>query len=546
MERRGFLKAAAAIVAKPWVMRAAGDSLDLRGSEILLPTAAGVRERKAAQVLQEEAEKRCGIRWQISDNQKSRSNVAISLATRRSTSGVPHGNPSAGRAINSLSSDGYSLTSGTSAGQNDDVNKFIWSALGWNSGTPVEEAVRDFTHFFAGGEVGEGYALCLMHLELNWRGALATNVGVDVTLERFQQMERSCSPAVLENWRFQQALYRAYFDAYVRTRLLAESAALERARGHLEEMLTIGWGAVPLHIGWPPASSPPNGLTLDLWLDAAQSTLAQTLTAPGSAKLNVSSLRARMAAGELVVGMTVTINNLEAAALAARLGFHFLWVEMEHSPVSLETLRQIVLATSGLPAAVLARVPVVALWSAKQVLDQGVGGVVFPFVSNSGLAATAADACRYPLAGRRGSGAGLAASTWPEWNYYDSADEHILTVCVVEEVGALQHLDAIAAMPGVDVIFIGTSDLSFSLGLRGRQDGAELNQAIEAIVSAAQRHGKFLGRPAGTPEEMLRYAQKGFRMFQTVTELGLMRTGAAQILRPLGISTTDVDRHLLY
>jgi len=70
-----------------------------------------------------------------------------------------------------------------------------------------------------------------------------------------------------------------------------------------------------------------------------------------------------------------------------------LWVEMEHSPITLETLRNIVLTTRGLPACVFARVPVVELWTAKRVLDQGVSGVIFPFTSTPELAARAAQAC---------------------------------------------------------------------------------------------------------------------------------------------------------
>lgn len=259
------------------------------------------------------------------------------------------------------------------------------------------------------------------------------------------------------------------------------------------------------------------------------------------------SMRKRLAAGEFVVGLTIVSNNLEAAVLCAKLGFHFLWVEMEHSPVSLETLRTIVLATRGLETAVFARVPVTAVWTAKRVLDQGVSGVIFPFVSNPELARTAALSCRYPRAGLRGSGAGLAASTWPEsGNYYDSADSHVLTVCIIEDESALEQVDAIAATPGVDVIFIGTSDLSFSLGLRGRQDEPKLHQAIATIAAAAQRHGKFLGRPAGSAEELLRYRQQGFQVFQSVTELGLMRFGAERVLQPLGIHPLAADRNLLY
>jgi 2-keto-3-deoxy-L-rhamnonate aldolase RhmA len=246
-------------------------------------------------------------------------------------------------------------------------------------------------------------------------------------------------------------------------------------------------------------------------------------------------VRARLQAGLPVFGVTITTPSVEAAAHAATLGFHFLWVEMEHSPVTLETLRLFVLATRGCPAAVFARVPVIELWTAKRVLDQGVHGVIFPFTTTAERAACAAAACRYPPQGRRGSGAGAAMRAWPErGNYYDSADQHVVSICVVEEAAAVEDIDAIAATPGIDVIFIGTSDLSFSLGLRGRQNEPELERAIARIVDAAKRHGKYLGRPAGTPELVRRHMEQGFLLFQMPTEIGLMELGARQLLEPLG------------
>jgi len=259
-------------------------------------------------------------------------------------------------------------------------------------------------------------------------------------------------------------------------------------------------------------------------------------------------LRARLEAGEPVVGLTITTSNLETAALGAKLGFDFLWVEMEHSPVSLDNLRSIILATRGLEADILARVPVVDLWTAKRVLDQGVRGVIFPFVGSRTMAETAAAACRYPPYGLRGSGAGLAASTWFESGvYYDSADKHMLTVCVIEEKRALDQIEEIASTPGVDVLFIGTSDLSFSLGLRGRQENeAVLDAAIERIRDAAIRNNKFLGRPAGTAEDILRYHREGFQFFQSVTELGLMRIGAQSIMNGLGRNHRNSYESILY
>src|ERR1043166_2419865 len=246
-----------------------------------------------------------------------------------------------------------------------------------------------------------------------------------------------------------------------------------------------------------------------------------------------SPVRARLAAGQPVFAVTITTPSVEAAAHAATLGFHFLWVEMEHSPVTLETLRLMVLATRGLPASIFARVPVNELWTAKRVLDQGVHGVIFPFTGSAEKAARAAAGCRYPPAGLRGSGAGQAVRTWPNTgSYYDSCDEHVMTICVVEEAAALEEIDAIAATPGVDVIFIGTSDLSFSLGLRGRQDEPKLDEAVAKIVAAAKKHGKFVGRPALTPEAIKKYQRQGFQFFMTKTDLELMDVGAADLLGP--------------
>jgi 2-keto-3-deoxy-L-rhamnonate aldolase RhmA len=220
---------------------------------------------------------------------------------------------------------------------------------------------------------------------------------------------------------------------------------------------------------------------------------------------------------------------------------------MEHSSLSLESLRIMVLATRGLPTPIFARVPWAELWMAKRVLDQGVQGVIFPFVSTVERARIAAYGCHYPPFGRRGSGAGLAAATWPEpGNYYDSADANVLVVCVIEEASGVEQIEEIAATPGIDVIFIGVSDLSFSLGLRGRQDEPLLEQAIAKIVAAAKRHGKWLGRPAGNAEEVERFHAQGFQFLQSVTELGLMKLGAKVLLGPLGIKENLSENSTFY
>lgn len=258
-----------------------------------------------------------------------------------------------------------------------------------------------------------------------------------------------------------------------------------------------------------------------------------------------SPVRRRLRESQPVFGCTITSTSLDLAARAATAGFHFLWLEMEHSPVTLETVRHVVLATRGLPAAPFARVPVTETWAAKRVLDAGVHGVIFPFVSTPELAKVAGDACRYPPAGRRGSGASLATSSWPDSDGYpDSADRNIVVVAVVEEVSALAHVDAIAATPGVDVVFIGTGDLSFSMGLRGQQDHPRVEEAAASLLLAARRHGKAAGRPAASAEQTRRYIDQGFLFFQAPSELALFEAGAQQFLSPHGITPARRQRAL--
>ena len=101
---------------------------------------------------------------------------------------------------------------------------------------------------------------------------------------------------------------------------------------------------------------------------------------------------------------------------------------------------------------------------------------------------------------------------------------------MVEGACAVERIDEIAATPGIDVLFICTSDLSFSLGLRGEQNHPKLHGAIARIVEAGKKHGKYLGRPGSTPEQIAQYRAQGFSVFQTATEIGLMSAGAQQLL----------------
>ena len=261
-----------------------------------------------------------------------------------------------------------------------------------------------------------------------------------------------------------------------------------------------------------------------------------------------SPVKKKLRDGEPVVAATITAASVEVAAQIAGMGFDFLWIEMEHSPITLETLRTMVLATRGMKALPFARVPVNEIWMAKRVLDAGVCGVMFPFTSTPELAAQAAAACRYPPAGRRGSGPVLARVSWPGGSdgYPDSADNNVVVITIIEEARAVENIDAIAATPGIDVLFIGTNDLAYSLGLRGNQDHPRLHEAIAKVVAAGKKHGKVVGRPGATPEQVQKFQAQGFGLFQAPTDMGFMGAGVRAYLEGLGRGAAQVKSKTIY
>ncbi len=127
-----------------------------------------------------------------------------------------------------------------SEGCNDDVNKIVWSGLGWNPKADVVDILREYSRYFIGEKYTEDFAQALLALEKNWQGPLLTNAGVYTTLQQLQNMERAASPQVLLNWRFQQALYRAYYDAYNRSRLMYETGLEDQALAKLREAQRMG------------------------------------------------------------------------------------------------------------------------------------------------------------------------------------------------------------------------------------------------------------------------------------------------------------------
>ena len=195
-----------------------------------------------------------------------------------------------------------------SEGCNDDVNKFVWSELGWNPEANVKEILVDYSRFFFGADVAEPVAQGMLALERNWIGPLAANAQVDTTLEQFQDLERRATPQLKLNWRFQQLLYRAYYDAFLRARLRTETEQEERALGELTRARQRGSLAA--------MSAAEHALDADMLTQTARDLrarvfeLAEALFQSVRMQLSVSKYRAiGVRRGANLDGIDIALNN---------------------------------------------------------------------------------------------------------------------------------------------------------------------------------------------------------------------------------------------
>lgn len=277
------------------------------------------------------------------------------------------------------------------------------------------------------------------------------------------------------------------------------------------------------------------------WLTRLGLTLLLTTTsfaqyqtnAPATAPvITENPVKKALKEGKVVIGATVTAANPDVAATLAGVGFDFLWIEMEHGPITLETARAMILSTRGLKAMPFTRVPVNEPWLAKRVLDIGSLGVIFPFTSTKELAEQAVKSCKYPPLGIRGAGPSMAAARWgmavPD--YVKFANENVMVIVIIEQKLAIDNIEEIAAVPGIDVLFIGANDLSYSLGVGGNINAPVVEEAMAKVLVAAKKHNIPVGFPSGNPTEINKRIAQGFRFFQASSDLAMMSAGARDLL----------------
>jgi 4-hydroxy-2-oxoheptanedioate aldolase len=228
----------------------------------------------------------------------------------------------------------------------------------------------------------------------------------------------------------------------------------------------------------------------------------------------MQNFQERCTGGEVTIGTFAAIPHPVAIEVTASAGVDFICIDWEHAQISRERIEDLVRAADVHGVQAMVRVPGHAAESIAAALDAGAAGVLVPRVSTAEQARAAVQATRYPPVGARGVGPGRAAAYgYRIPDYLAAANESLLLAIQVETAEGLANIDAIAAVDGVDVIFIGPGDLSVSIDAMGPAGAKKLNAAIETIAKAATRAGRTVGIFRPSPDDVGTWAPSGIRFF---------------------------------
>lgn len=249
-------------------------------------------------------------------------------------------------------------------------------------------------------------------------------------------------------------------------------------------------------------------------------------------------IKIALAAGETVTGAFVRIPTIEAVEICAHAGCQFLIIDNEHTPVDWERTAAMILAAEAAGATSIVRLPTWGRERVTKALDAGADGVMIPQIEDGRVTGGVVAATRYGPSGTRGtatnrnSGYGMKMSL-PE--YIDAANRSTLVIVQIESVEGVSKADEIAAVDGVDCIFVGLSDLSVRLGVPGDMEAPALLKALAEVGAACTRYGKALGVPVGSAEMALSFRDLGARFIAT-GDVGVLAKGMRQFVEEMARS----------
>ncbi len=248
------------------------------------------------------------------------------------------------------------------------------------------------------------------------------------------------------------------------------------------------------------------------------------------------SLKHRMQSGATVFGFWHMTASPTVAEIMGQAGYDCTIIDMEHGPGSYLDAQMSAQALSGTACQPVVRVPFDSRVEVKRALDLGAVGVMCPAVNSVEEAEEASRACRYPPAGVRGVAPTVvrAANYGRGWQaYMERSDRDVLCICQIETGEAVEVVEGIAAVEGVDLLFVGPMDLSADLGHPGEPDHPAVNEAMRRIEAAARASGKLLGSIPTEGRGSQDLKELGYRFIMADADIALLRDASTESLTRL-------------
>jgi 2-keto-3-deoxy-L-rhamnonate aldolase RhmA len=253
----------------------------------------------------------------------------------------------------------------------------------------------------------------------------------------------------------------------------------------------------------------------------------------------MNATKRKLAEGELVLCMSIRqARSLDVVMVAAASGFDCMYVDLEHSPLSLETASMLCAGSPALGITPLVRVPSHAHDAISRALDGGAQGLLVPHVNSADEARAVVRAARFPPIGKRsvmGPSPALAYRGMPLAEINDTLNRDTLMIVMIETPEAVERADEIAAVDGVDMLLIGSNDLCTEMGIPGQLRDPRLRQAYERVAAACRAHGRHLGVGGvrGDPELQRELLALGSRVIIGGSDMSYLAAATAADVRTL-------------
>ncbi|MDA0206287.1 MAG: aldolase/citrate lyase family protein [Acidobacteria bacterium] len=230
-----------------------------------------------------------------------------------------------------------------------------------------------------------------------------------------------------------------------------------------------------------------------------------------------NTVKTKLAAGKQVVGGTISTSDPDVYCAVANSGFDFLWIEMQHSPLTYEQVARMIWACKDAPAIPFIRVPDATEGDIQKAMDIGALGIIVPMVDDPQKAANAVKFANYPPIGKRSQGGGQYRAVWGD-DYRQTINDNLMIVAMIENLEGVAIADKIAAVPGVDIVFAASGDLGSFSGFA--RDSEPYMKLVNKIHDDTLKAGKYLAGPAAWRD------RHGYLFFQGPGQGSLISSGA--------------------